>query len=157
MVDEPAREQERQTRMDTEEVTINAPATKDAERRELSSTVQDNESRVATVQPGDRGQIADYTHSRVDFVDKDGNLLSYVSFSKQSVEEEAKRYAGGGYSLMDERGRHWLWDDCYSALVGIESRTLIVVKPSEPSKRLRVNGGEELTCIGDEQILSYKP
>jgi hypothetical protein len=36
---------------------------------------------------------------------------------------------------MDERGKYWLWDDCYNALLEIESQTLIVVSPPEPSKR----------------------
>ncbi len=28
---------------------------------------------------------------------------------------------------MDERGRHWLWDQCYDVLVETETRTLVVV------------------------------
>jgi hypothetical protein len=36
---------------------------------------------------------------------------------------------------MDERGKYWLWDDCYNALLEIESQTLIIFSPPEPSKR----------------------
>ena len=43
---------------------------------------------------------------------------------------------------------------CYSALVGIESHTLIVVKASGLSKWLRINNGEGSTAIRDEQIVS---
>ena len=69
-----------------------------------------------------------YAHSRVDFVDKDGNLLLYVLFSKQSVEEEAKRYAGGGYSLMDERGQHWFLV-LPSAIYHISISDLFCIRP----------------------------
>jgi hypothetical protein len=65
----------------------------------------------------------------------DGKVLSFVPFSRRFVEDEAKRYGGEEYSLIDERGKYWLWDDCYNVLLEIESQTLIVFSPPEPSKR----------------------
>jgi hypothetical protein len=82
----------------------------------------------------------------------DENILSSVPFSRQSVEDEAKRYGGEGYSLIDERGKYWLWDDCYNTLLEIESQTLIVVSPPEPSKRR----GVDFTGVGDQQYLLHK-
>ena len=94
-------------------------------KRPISYTVtQYNDDLVASVLPEDRGQII---YSRVDFVDIEGKSFSYVSFSKNTVEKEVRRYRGDGYSLMDERGRQWLRD--------IKSYILIVVRPAEPSKR----------------------
>jgi len=31
------------------------------------------------------------------------------------------------YSLMDERGRHWIWHQCYSVLVETETRRIVIV------------------------------
>ena len=84
------------------------------------------EERTTTAQ---RGQHGSHTHVQVNFVNKDGHTLSSVPFSRRSVEEEAKKYGGQNFSLMDERGRYWLWDDCYNALVDTESHILIVVSP----------------------------
>jgi len=54
-----------------------------------------------------------------------------VAFSRLTVKEEATRFAQLGYSLIDERGMHWLWNKCYNALVDTESRNLIVISLSQ--------------------------
>jgi hypothetical protein len=85
---------------------------------------------------------------RIEFADVDGETISFVSFSRQSIEEEAKKFGGNRFSLMDEHGRYWIWDDYYDALVDTASHRLIVVSSPEPSKR----GG----AIGDQQYSLHK-
>jgi hypothetical protein len=47
----------------------------------------------------------------------------------------ARIYAKAGLSLMDERGRHWLWNECYDALVETESRRIMVIGTIQDSSR----------------------
>lgn len=64
---------------------------------------------------------------QVTFVSKNGRPLGQVPFTRQAVDNHAKSMAEKGFSIMDERGKHWLWDECYNVLVETETRKLIVV------------------------------
>ena len=112
------------SRMDTDDIRGREPSFT-VPHTPLENGAQ-REERMTTAQ---RAQYGPRTHAQVNFVNKDGHTLSSVPFSQRSVEEEAKKYGGQNFSLMDERGRYWLWDDCYNALVDTESHTLIVVSP----------------------------
>ncbi|KAM3064702.1 hypothetical protein ACMFMF_011794 [Clarireedia jacksonii] len=72
---------------------------------------------------------------QVDFIDVEENILARVSFSKQVVNGAAKHYAESNYSLMDEFGKYWTWEECYDHLVDIEKKIIIVVESRGQKRR----------------------
>jgi hypothetical protein len=65
----------------------------------------------------------------VKFTHKDGHVICKTPLSKDGVEKEARLLAERGFSLMDERGKHWLWNQCYDVLVDTKTLNLIVFPP----------------------------
>jgi hypothetical protein len=63
----------------------------------------------------------------VDFIHVDGNVYSRAPFTPDGVCNAARRLAEMKYSLMDERGRHWIWHQCYDVLVETETRRIVIV------------------------------
>ena len=54
---------------------------------------------------------------------EDGHVVCKTPLSKDAVEKEARLLADCGFSMMDERGKHWLWNQCYNVLVDTKSLT----------------------------------
>ncbi|KFY01351.1 hypothetical protein O988_02790 [Pseudogymnoascus sp. VKM F-3808] len=73
------------------------------------------------------GEISKSSGMNVEFVTEMGLVHSISLFARSGVETRAKIYAEAGHSLMDERGRHCLWNRCFDALVETETRRIIVI------------------------------
>ena len=64
----------------------------------------------------------------VDFISQTGEIRATSVFTRDGVEARAVGYANAGFSLMDERGTHWLWSECFDALVETETRRIMVIE-----------------------------
>jgi len=84
------------------------------------------------------------------FMSQGGTTHCEVPFSREAVEKQAKLYASRGFSLMDSRGRHWIWDECFDALMKTALKTITVVLPVGPSKR-RHRGGR-VVALGNVEL-----
>ena len=74
------------------------------------------------------------------------------------MEEQAKVYAERGFSLMDTRGHHWIWNQCYSALINSGTNTIIVVIPARDVVEVahKRRGAVTLGDRGHENELVHK-
>ncbi|OBT43216.1 hypothetical protein VE00_06383 [Pseudogymnoascus sp. WSF 3629] len=75
----------------------------------------------------------------VDFISQTGDIRATSMFTRTGVEARAVTYANAGFSFMDERGTHWLWSECFDALVETETRRIIVLEPAVTREDLRDN------------------
>lgn len=125
------------TRAHSESASEEPQAANKEHSNDNTSTSYRTISPISAEQPQERDD-----GSQVRFVDIQGRILQHVAFARDTIREEAKKYAEAGFSIMDEQGKHWLWDECYDILIDSESRTLIIVSPK---KR---HGEEELRMVG---------
>ncbi|OBT64130.1 hypothetical protein VE03_06282 [Pseudogymnoascus sp. 23342-1-I1] len=87
------------------------------------------------------GEIPKSSGLNVEFVSHSGLVYATSIFIRSGVETRAKTYAKAGLSLMDERGRHWLWNECFDALVETETRRIVVIgKVPDSSRENREKG-----------------
>lgn len=88
-----------------------------------------------TSQPGPtaftQGEMPKSSELNVDFISQTGHIRATSIFTRAAVEARAVTYANAGFSLMDERGRHWLWSECFDALVETETRKIMVLESVE--------------------------
>lgn len=61
------------------------------------------------------------------FTLKSGKALCRVPFTREDVENQARLLVERGFSLIDKRGKHWVWNQCYNVLEETKTRTLIVI------------------------------
>ena len=85
------------------------------------------ESRILNEAFSLRSALINSPQLEVTFRSVNEEFLYRVPFSRKGVEDQARLLAERGRSLMDERGHHWVWNQCYDVLVETETRTLIVV------------------------------
>jgi hypothetical protein len=88
---------------------------------------QPQESRILNEAFLLRSALINSPQLEVTFRSINGGFLYRVPFSRKDVENQARLIAERGRSLMDERGKHWVWNQCYDVLVETETSTLIVV------------------------------
>ena len=99
----------------------------------------------------------------VDFISQTGDIRATSLFTRDGVEGRAVGYANAGFSLMDERGRHWLWSECFDALVETETRKIMVLEPAAiedgpmdkqaQARRAIVRNRARLSQTGDTDLL----
>ena len=63
------------------------------------------------------------------FTNEKRDLICKTPLSEDAVKKKARELAECGFSIMDERGKHWLWDQCYDVLVETKTFNLIAVAP----------------------------
>jgi hypothetical protein len=83
-------------------------------------------------------QIPANPELEVDFVNVQGDVIARVGFTKELVSGAAKHYAlNNNYSLMDELGKYYIWEECYDHLVDIEKKTIILVESTSSNQYRR--------------------
>ena len=82
-----------------------------------------------------QGEIPKSSEFNVDFISQTGDIRATSVFTRAGVEARAVTYANAGFSLMDERGTHWLWSECFDALVETETRRIMVIGIIQDSSR----------------------
>ncbi|KAM3074504.1 hypothetical protein ACMFMF_006511 [Clarireedia jacksonii] len=87
---------------------------------------------------------------QVDFIDVHMKLFGKVLFTKELVNGAAKHFAEDNYSLMDEFGKYWTWEECYDHLVDIEKKTIILVESSSQKRRRLGENSADHTVVSEE-------
>jgi hypothetical protein len=86
-----------------------------------------------------QGEIPKSSELSVKFISQTRDICTTSMFTRARVEARAVTYANAGFSLMDERGTHWLWSECFDALVETETRRIMVLEPAVTGEGLRDN------------------
>jgi hypothetical protein len=77
-----------------------------------------------------QSEIPKSSELNVEFISQTGDIRTTSMFTRTRVEARAVAYANAGFSLMDEQGTHWLWSECFDALVETETRRIMVLEPA---------------------------